>query len=75
VSEPLIEPFEVRESVPELLTTIGICKKEGATLSPVLQDEGSHYFLLVQWEILGHARIMMQHLGRITADSEVSTFS
>ena len=63
MSEPLIEPFEVRENVPELLTTIVICKKEGTTLSPVLQDEGSHHFLLVQWKILGHARIIMQHLG------------
>jgi hypothetical protein len=63
-SKPFIEPFEMRESVPEFLTTIVISKKESATLSPVLQDEGSHYFLLVQWEILGHVRIISQYLGR-----------
>jgi hypothetical protein len=64
MSKPFIEPFEMRESVPEFLTTIVISKKESATLSPVLQDEGSHYFLLVQWEILGHVRIISQYLGR-----------
>jgi hypothetical protein len=72
MSEPLVEPFEVRESVPEFLTTIVISKKEGATLSPALQDEGSHHFLLVQWEILGHVQIISRRLGRITGYSDVT---
>jgi hypothetical protein len=67
MSESLVEPFEVRESVPEFLTTIAVGKKEGATLPPVLQDEGSHYFLLVQWEDLRHIKIISRCIGESPA--------
>jgi len=47
MGEPLVEPLEVRESIPEFLTTNGIGKKEGASFSSILQDESSHYFLFM----------------------------
>ena len=71
MSEPFIEPFEVCKCVPKFLTSNGISKKEGAAFSSVLQDECSHYFLLVQREIFSHVQIIRRDPGRITGYWEV----
>jgi hypothetical protein len=72
MGEPLIEPLEVRERVPEFLTTNGIGKKEGATFSSVLQDESSHYFLFVQRKVFSHLQIIIRDPERMTGKPKIN---
>ena len=67
MGEPLVEPFEVRETVPEFLTTNGISKKERTSFSPHLQDESLHKFLFVEREILRHIQIVNRDPGESPA--------
>jgi hypothetical protein len=54
----------VRERVPELPTTDRIGKKEGTTFSSVLQEESSHWFLLVEREIFSHVQRIRRDYGK-----------
>ena len=72
MAESLVQPFEVCKGVPEFLTPSRIRKKEGATFSSIFYDEGSHYFLFMQWQIFSHPQIIRHGSGRITADTSLS---
>ena len=75
MSEPFIEPFEVCKCVPEFLADNGIGEKEGAAFVPVLQDESSHHFLLVQLKIFSHIQIIGRDPGCMTGKPYITRFS
>jgi hypothetical protein len=75
MSEPFIEPFEVRKCVPEFLTANGIGKKERTAFSSVLQDESSHHFLLVQRKVFSHLQIIRRDPGSVTANPEAPPYT